>query len=135
MVSNLLKKEIIKQFLKFCLVGLESAVVYYLVFLLIFYFAKINYLIASGTGFICGALIGYKFNRLLSFSSNRKNIVALPIYIGIYLFSLIFTIISMRFLVEILEIVPVVSILIVIFFTTLINFFGVKFLAFKNKKW
>ena len=38
MVSNLLKKEIIKQFFKFCLVGLESAVVYYLVFLLIFYF-------------------------------------------------------------------------------------------------
>lgn len=130
-----IKRPVFHQFLKFCLVGLESAVAYYFVFLLLNYILKINYLIASAVGFISGTLVGYKFNKIFSFDSKLRNTITLPIYLAVYSFSLIFTIFSMKYLVEILKITPIISILIVIFFTTIINFFGVKMLAFKNKKW
>ncbi len=134
-MKNLLKREVSKQFFRFALIGLESTVLNYLVFLVLFHYVGVFYVLASALGFISGTLLGFIFNKLYTFESRANSLVKLPFYFMVYTFSLIFTIVFISFLVEILRINPLVSNLIVMFITTLINFFGTKILVFKNKKW
>lgn len=135
MVFSILRRDVSKQFLKFCLVGLESTILNYLVFLVLFIFLGIHYLVAGGLGFISGTIPGYIFNKIYSFESDRKNVIAFPIYLGVYTFSLVFTIVSLKFLVDYIGINPLISNPITIIMTTVLNFFGTKILAFQNKKW
>lgn len=135
MVFSILRRDVSKQFLKFCLIGLESTILNYLVFLVLFVFLGVHYLIAGGLGFISGTIPGYVFNKIYSFESDRRNIIAFPIYLGVYAFSLVFTIVSLKLLVDFVGINPLISNLITIAITTIINFFGIKILAFQNKKW
>ncbi|VVB78730.1 GtrA-like protein [uncultured archaeon] len=131
----ILKKEVSKQFLKFCLIGLESTVLNYLVFLTMFYFISINYLVSAGTGFVSGVFLGFIFNRLYTFNSKEKSISTIPGYLLVYLFSLVFSLIALKFLSESIMINPLVSNALLIPITTVMNFFGTKIFVFKNKKW
>jgi putative flippase GtrA len=132
---NILKKTVSRQFIKFCLIGLESTVLNYLVFIISLYFLSIYYLIASAMGYLSGTFFGYFFNKVFTFNSNRKNSQAVPLYLAVYTFSLFFTIGVMKMLVDFLGIHPMISKLIVIFMTTIINFIGIKIIVFKNKEW
>jgi len=132
---RMLKREISKQFLKFCLIGLESTVLNYLVFLTMFYFLMINYLISAGTGYLSGVILGFIFNKLYTFDSKQKSLTTVPGYLGVYLFSLSFSLIMLKFLVEFVMINPIISNALLIPITTLITFFGTKIFVFKNKKW
>ena len=132
---NPLKREVSKQFLRFCLVGLESTILNYWLFLILFLFLGVNYLIAGGIGFVSGTAFGYVFNKIYSFQSGRKDSIAFPIYLAVYSFSLVFTIFSLKVLVDFFGINPLISNLITISITTIMNFFGTKIFAFKNKKW
>jgi len=131
----LLKRDVSKQFIKFALIGLESTILNYLVFLILFYFLSVHYLIAGGSGFIAGVFLGFIFNKLYTFESSQKSSTTLPGYLLVYLFSLIFTIIALKLLVDFVGIDPLISNVFVICITTLINFFGTKILVFKNRKW
>ena len=129
------KREVSKQFIRFCLIGLESTVLNYLVFLVLFSFLSINYLVAAAIGFIAGTLLGFIFNKIYTFESQRKAQREIAPYFLVYLFSLVFTILAMKFLVDFLLIKPLIANVFVIAITTIINFFGTKIIAFKNKKW
>jgi len=134
-IFTLFKKDVSKQFIKFCLIGLESTILNYGLFLVLYSFFGVNYLIAGGTGFVFGTVFGYIFNKIYSFQSRRKDLIAFPMYLIVYSFSLVFTLISLKILVDFLGINPLISNLITISITTMMNFFGTKILVFKNKKW
>ena len=132
---SIYNRYITKQFIKFCLVGLESTILTYLVFIILNSFLGINYLLASAIGFISGVFLGFIFNKMYTFDSDRKTRITLPQYLMIYLFSLIFNLISINFLVESLRFSPIISMLLINPIVVLINFFGTKIIVFKNKKW
>ncbi len=131
----LFKKKVSKQFIKFCIIGLESTVLNYLVFLILLYFLFVDYLISAGIGFLSGVFLGFIFNKLYTFNSNKKSVITLPKYFFVYLFSLGFALLSLKFLVEFVGIKPLISNALLIPVTTFINFFGTKILVFKNKEW
>lgn len=135
MFKGLLKREIIKQFLRFCLIGLESTILNYLFFIILLYFLFVNYTISFIIGFVAGTLFGFVFNKIWAFESEKSPYREIGPYFLVYLFSLIIGILLIRFLVNQVGIAPVLANIPVLFITTIINFFGTKFLAFKNKKW
>jgi len=132
---NILKRDVSKQFLRFCIIGLESTILYYLVFILLYNFLFFYYLISAFISFLSGILFGFVFNKLFTFNSKEKDRITFPIYFLVYLFSMIFTLISLKILVDLFNINPLISFALLIPITTLINFFGTKIFAFKNKKW
>ena len=128
-------KILTKQFVKFCLIGIGNSIVNYSVFFILLFFIGINYLISSGTGYISGTFLGYFLNRKYTFHSREEHKKTIPLYYLVYFFSLVFTIFSMKFLVDYIGISPYVSKVGVIGMTTLINFIGTKLVAFKNFEW
>ena len=135
MVLRILNRPITKQFMRFCLVGIESTVLTYLTFLIMYNFLGFNYLIASGTGFIAGVFLGFIFNKEYTFRSHKNVAITFPQYLLIYLISLSFSLISIKFLVERLNFLPIISMLLINPIVLLINFFGTKIAVFKNRKW
>lgn len=129
------KREISKQFIKFCLIGFESTVLNYLTFLILFNFFSTNYLFSSGIGFVVGTFFGFIFNKKYTFDSNKESKKEVLPYFLVYLFSLLFTIFAMKILVEFIQINPLIANIFVIAITTILNFFGTKIFAFKNEKW
>ena len=134
-IKQLLKREVVKQFLKFCLIGIEITVLSYLIFIILYYFLQVNYMISTGVGFVAGVLLGFLFNKLYTFQSKRKNLVTIPEYFLVYTSTLFFTLSFVGFLVEFLNIKPLLSYLLTQPFIILINFLGLKIIVFKNKKW
>jgi putative flippase GtrA len=134
-IKEILSKEISKQFLKFCFIGLEITIFSYLLFIVLFYFFSVNYIISSGIGFIGGVLLGFIFNKMYTFKSKRKNRIALPQYFLVYLVSLIVTMVLIRFFVENLNFHPLLSYLVIEPIIIAINFLGTKIWVFKNKQW
>ena len=135
MLKSIFKREISKQFLRFCLVGLESTILNYLVFLIMVYFISINYTLSYITGFIVGTFFGYFFNKVWSFESKNKYSKEIINYFLFYVASLIIGTFLIRILVNSFNINPLVANIPVIGITTIMNFFGTKIFAFKNKKW
>jgi putative flippase GtrA len=129
------QREVNKQFIRFCLIGLTSTVLTYLVFTILFYFFSVNYLISTALGFIAGLFLGYIFNKLYTFGSFEKDHIAIPKYFIIYAFTLTFSLVGMRYLVGSVGLNPLISYAFIVPIITLVNFFGTKIFAFKNEKW
>ena len=134
-IINFLRREISKQFLKFCLIGLEKTILTYIIFLILFYFFRVNYMIAAAIGFIIGVLFGFIFDKTYTFNSKRKSATTLPKYFLVYLFTLGFNLVFLRILVETRGINPIISNLISQPFIVLVNFLGTKIFVFKNRTW
>lgn len=134
-LASLLKKEVNKQFVKFCVIGLESTVLYYLIFIVLFNFLDMNYIISAILAYLIGVHFGFVFNKLLTFGSHKNTLKNYPKYLLANLVTLVILIFGLRFLVEAVRISPLISTAILIPFTTIINFLGIKILVFKNKKW
>ena len=135
MLRSIFKREISKQFLRFCLVGLESTILNYLLFIVMIYFLFVDYTLSYIAGFIIGTLFGFVFNKIWSFESKSDYNKEIFMYFIIYSFSLVIGTFAIRGLVNYAGIKPIIANIPVIILTTLINFFGTKIFAFKNKKW
>ena len=134
-LKNILKREISKQFLRFAIVGLACATLTYLIFILSYYFLTINYLISATLGIVAGVSFGFGFNKKCSFNSKKRNVIALPKYILVYVISWLFNLVALKFLVESKGLNPIPSNLIILPIIVAINFFGIKIFAFQNKNW
>jgi putative flippase GtrA len=135
MIKELLKRDVVKQFIRFALVGLESTIFTYLIFIILLHFLGFDYLFAFLAGWIGGIFFGFTFNKFFTFESERKALKEIWKYFLIYAFSLGIGTLIIRFLVENFALDPLIANLPAIAVTTIINFFGTKILAFKNKKW
>lgn len=132
---SFLKREVIRQFVRFCMVGLASATLTYLVYIVFLNFLRINYLISATLGVIFGVFFGFWFNRSLTFDSKKRVTITIPKYFLVYAISWAFNMITLRFLVETKKFNPIIANLLIIPLIALINFFGIKIFAFQNKKW
>ena len=138
MVSRLrflFKREISKQALLFLLIGGVSTTINYSVFLIFFVLFSINYLISAVIGYLSGMIFGFFSNKIYTFKSKEGLRRSLPIYLGVYLFSLFLSIFLLNFFVENFNTNVLLTNLFLLVLTTLINFLGIKILAFKNRKW
>ncbi|MEK6919118.1 MAG: GtrA family protein [Nanoarchaeota archaeon] len=132
---GLLKSRTFYQFIKFGLVGVESTILNYFVFILLLLFFDIYYLLAAACGFIIGVLFGFFFNEALTFDSNRTKTSSFFFYILVYLISLTINLLFLRFLVENGGMNQIAANVLLAPFIIIINFFGAKIIAFKDKKW
>ena len=121
-----------KQFLKFISVGLFSTLINYLVFYTLFALFNVNYLVASGTGYIVGVYSGFALNKGWTFGVVSNSNYLLVKYFITYIISLIMGLILLRFLVVYLGIIVEGANVIVIGFTTCSNFIGIKFWVFEK---
>jgi putative flippase GtrA len=130
-----LKRAVTRQFLKFCLIGLESTILNYLVFLFFYYFLSSHYLLSAGIGFISGTIFGFFFNKVYSFGSRKWINRELPLYFLVYLFSLSLNLLLLKMIVTITPLGSLVSNVLLLPLMTLLNFIGSKIIAFQNKEW
>ncbi len=133
--QNIIKREVSKQFLRFCGVGILITIFAYIVFFVLFYFFSINYLISAAISFISGVIAGFALNKVYTFRSKRRNLVTIPQYFLVYGISFTFAMFSIAFLVESLDLNPIISNLIVQPIIVFMNFLSTKIIVFRNKQW
>jgi len=135
MLSKIINKEISRQVLSFGLVGLEGAILTYLILIILIGFFSFNYLLAYALGVISGTFFGFFFNKTFSFESKRKVYEEVWKYFLFYAFSLSVGGFLLKFLIETFKINPLIATIPVLILTTITNFFGIKLVVFKNNKW
>jgi putative flippase GtrA len=112
----------LRKFLKFIIAGVINTVINISGMYALLYF-QIFYLIASAAGFILGAFSGFAINFLWTFKERSLFMKKFYKYFIIQLMNLIFTLILVFCLKEFLFLHVLLSQLIAIMFTTVINFF------------
>jgi len=120
------------QLSKFLAVGIFCTGLNYLSFLFLFKLADVNFLIASSAGYLFGLLFGYSLNRSWTFKSNISSITIKISYFLMYVFSLVTGLVMLNMLVVKLNLLTEIANIIVIGYTTILNFLGIKFLVFKK---
>ena len=112
----------LRKFLKFIIAGVINTVINISGMYALLYF-QIFYLIASAAGFILGAFSGFAINFLWTFKERSLFMKKFYKYFIIQLMNLIFTLILVFCLKEFLLLHVILSQLIAIMLTTIINFF------------
>ena len=107
---------------RFLFVGTLSTLINMGVFYLLFELLGIYYILSSVIAFLIGMLFGYFFNRKWTYSSNVEINKEIVNYFLLYLLSLSIGICLLKFQVEFCEINVLIANLVVISFTTMINF-------------
>lgn len=124
-------KNISRQFIIFCLIGLLCTAVNYGVFYILLDTIKMNYLLAASIGFLSGVGIGYPLNRRLTFSSTKNGRREKILYIVVYLASLFLSLAFLWLTVDIIGINPFIANILSIGLTTCTNFIGIKWIVFR----
>lgn len=123
-----------KEIFKFLITGILSTFVNYFIFLFLFIAFSIEYVFASATGYICGIFFGFKLNAnwTFKFNQNSGDISIFTKYFAVYLFNLVISLILLSYLVEIIKVIPEISNILCIIFTTISNYLLIKFIVFKK---
>lgn len=124
--------QVAKQFSKFVVVGVLSTIVNYSCFWILLDYLHLNYLLASGSGFMIGVFAGYGLNKSWTFGQKQEVVNQVTKYYGVYLVSLILGLLLLKALTSFWGLEPKIANIIVIGFTTLTNFAGIKCLVFKK---
>jgi len=124
------------QFIRFCIVGTIGVIFNYSIFFIMLYFFNILYLISSATGFISAIFLAFTLNKSFTFkikkSNNLKNTSYFIKYTLVVFISLGIGLSFLWLLVDILKINPYISNVLNIGLTTITNFTGSKYFAFKG---
>ena len=120
-------------FLKFCIAGLinTSINIFIMYFFLIL---NTNILIASGLGFCAGAISGFCLNFYFTFNVRDRFMDRLIVYLIIQFFCLFITLMMVSILSLRLGFNPLISQLIAIISTTVINYYLSKRFVFEIAK-
>jgi len=120
-----------KQLIRFLIVGLASTVVNYSIFTVCFRLLQIYYLLSSSIGFLSGVLAGYIFNKKWTFEIQDTKTFYLGKYLAVYSMSLVSGLLFMHFLVGVCQLNPMISQILMICLTTVLNLLSIKFWVFK----
>ncbi|MBI4407875.1 MAG: GtrA family protein [Candidatus Kerfeldbacteria bacterium] len=123
-----------RQALKFIVVGGISTVVNYTVFFLSYHYGQINYLVASAIGYVIGLSLSYLLNASWTFrQQSTPHLIGNQTvrFITIYVCSLVMSLGLIYLLVHWLGMDPRVANIIAISQTTITNFLGCKYYVFK----
>ena len=122
--------KVIEEFKSFFVIGICSTTINYLVFLILFKLINLNYLFAGLLGFMTGAFISYYFNKNITFKSSVPLRYGLIKFIPTQMFSYLIHFSSQYSSVFFFDISEILSQLIGIFFSMLINFTLLKKVVF-----
>ena len=126
-------KYLTHQILKFICVGLFCTAFNYATFLFLLHQFGVNYKISSAVGFFLGVFSGFFLNKNWTFQSQSQvNFKNLFFYFAVYTLSLSLGLILLHILVEVLDLSAEFGNIIMIGFTTVTNFLGLKFGVFKK---
>jgi putative flippase GtrA len=124
---------IIKQFIKFSLVGLLNTGIHYAMFLFLYRSCGINYLFASAVGYSCGLLNSFILNKNWTFKTiNVRRDVEFIKFILVNIVALAINIIALKFFVEAIKIIPEISQVLAIVSSFIVNFLGNKYWTFRS---
>ncbi|MFC1546269.1 glycosyltransferase [bacterium] len=128
------KRNLFHQAGKFLAAGILTNAVTYSLFFMLFRLVHLYYVFSSVAGFLAGFLTGFVVNRSWTFSAGNGNAHHhLAKFFIVNMISLGFYVITITFCTEILNIIPEISQIITMAVSTVINFSGSKFWAFKIK--
>ena len=122
---------------KFLIVGVIGTVINYLVFYLIYSIWNVNYILACIVGYISGLFLGFYLNKEWTFKRNDhvfsgKSLVLR--YICLYGFTLVIAVLVLYLIVEIANVNPLFGYIVSIFCSTVLNFYGLKYVVFRAKE-
>ncbi len=121
----------LREFIRFCIVGVGNTSVNYLVYTFLLMIIHIHYLIAGVIGYLSGAVFGFIVNRKWTFKAKISNIY-LAIYLMINVFSMLVNTLIQWIAVEKLHIMPELSQFCGIAVTTFVNYFFTKKFVFSK---
>jgi putative flippase GtrA len=130
----MLKREITRQAATFLVIGSMTTLLNYSIFFLL-YTLDLNYVSSAGIGYSCGLVLGYILNKKYTFPSKKDPKKSALVYLLVNIFSMSLILVLLPLFVERLQINALLANLILLVFTTILNFFGSKILAFENKEW
>ena len=121
-----------EQIIKFSTVGFFTTVLNYIIFFSLYVFLDLHYLLSAAIGFICGVAVGFLFNKLWTFKSDKIINGEIFQYFGVYIFNLTLGLYALEILVSVFQYDPKIANIFVIASTSVLNFLGIKFLVFKK---
>jgi putative flippase GtrA len=124
--------KLVPQFIKFCIVGFFGALLNYSTFFALYSYLYVNYIIASGTGFVFSLFLAFYLNKNYTFKNKTNSKLLIIKYFLVNIFSLCLGLISLAIIVEILYLNVYLSNFIVIGIQTTSNFIGSKLFVFRN---
>ncbi|TSC91518.1 MAG: Uncharacterized protein CEN90_316 [Parcubacteria group bacterium Licking1014_17] len=120
------------QFTRFIVVGSLSTVINYGLFFLLLQIFSVNYYLATVVGYVSGLVFGYLLNRRWTFQPViKRRATELILYTGVYISSLVLSVVVLGVLVK-FGLHPLIANIFGICFSTLSNFFGLKYLIFNH---
>ena len=131
-IRQILELKSFKQLRRFLIIGGISTLISYSVFLASIHLLSLHYIFANILAFIISIIFSYNFNKRWSFEAAQQQRSHLLGYLTLYLTSLVVGTVILRTVVEFFGIIPEIAFIISLFFTTTMNFFGIKFLVFKK---
>ena len=129
MIINHLSKNS-KKFVKFMIVGLSNTVITFFVYAITIKLIKLHYLLASTLGYVFGLINSYIWNLRWTFKSNHSNRILIK-FILVNFVALSVNLISMRVMVEKIEMNEFIAQIIAIGISLIVNFGGNNFWTFK----
>lgn len=121
-----------KEIFKFLVTGGICTALNYSVFYILLTALNANYLISSGTGYISGVVLGYYINRNWTFRVKEDNVFMKVKYLLIYTLNMLIGLVFLKALTELLGINPKLGNILVIGYTTVANFIGIKLFVFRK---
>lgn len=133
-IQRLLKQEWTMQFITFCMVGTLGVVLNYSIFFVLLRALRMHYLLASAAGFTLPIFAVFFLNKRFTFKIRGRGRTGgmLIKYFLVCGFSLLLDQASMAIQVEMLHVDSLLAKIITIGVTTVSNFLGSKFLAFRS---
>lgn len=122
----------IGEFARFSVVGAASTIVNYGVFLVLLSIFRLDYILSAAIGYLSGVVVGFTLNKRFTFGSQGKVSSEALRYLAVYIISLFLGLSLLKFLVGSADVSAPMANVLVIGVTTLTNFLGSKFFAFRK---
>lgn len=132
-MKNLINKIFSYQPIRFLFVGGLNTIVGYGVYALLLYLG-INYLIANTISTIIGIIHSYLWNRFFTFKSKNKALKEITKFVSVYIVSYLIGTCTLFIFKDKLNISPYIAGLINLVITTLVSYFGHKYISFRNDR-
>ena len=97
------KHEIVRQFITFASVGVIGTLVHYATLVALVQICRVHPVIASGAGFVGGAVTNYKLNYHITFKSSKQHKEAFVKFFLVALIGLSFNSLVMVFCIEMIK--------------------------------
>ena len=130
-MKKLIDKLFSYQGIRFLFVGGLNTIVGYGIYALLLYL-NVNYLVANTVSTIIGILHSYIWNRFFTFKSKDKALGEITKFVSVYFISYIIGMCTLYIFKSKLNISPYIAGLINLVITTLISYFGHKYISFRK---